>query len=72
MKGKLKKAQVPLNCVMLLLFLACLLPFILLIVSSFTDEKALLANGYNFIPAQFSLNAYAYLGTQFEMLARSF
>lgn len=72
MKGKLKKTQIPLNFVMMLLLLACLLPFILLIVSSFTDEKTLLANGYNFFPSQFSLKAYAYLGTQFQMLARSF
>ncbi len=43
------------------LALAALLPFILLVVSSFTDEAALMQNGYGFWPSKFSLYAYEYL-----------
>lgn len=49
------------NAVMVLLSLFCILPFILLIVSSVTDEKALLHNGYSFFTTDISLAAYKYL-----------
>ena len=38
--------------------LFCLLPFILLISASFTDEGAIFENGYTFWPSKFSLEAY--------------
>ncbi|HBI71603.1 MAG TPA: sugar ABC transporter permease [Lachnospiraceae bacterium] len=47
--------------IMLLLVLACILPFFLLIASSFTSEIALAQNGYSFIPKEFSLAAYKYI-----------
>ena len=41
---------------------ACaILPFILLVSSSLTDENALIREGYAFIPKQFSTYAYQYL-----------
>ena len=36
----------------------CLMPFLLVLGSSFTEEKTLTAHGYNIIPAKFSLDAY--------------
>jgi len=48
--------------VILALFSAvCIFPFLLLIMSSFTDENTIVANGYSLIPAKFSLDAYTYL-----------
>jgi putative aldouronate transport system permease protein len=47
--------------IMLLLVLACILPFLLLIASSFTSEIALAQHGYSFIPSKISLAAYRYI-----------
>lgn len=49
------------NIVLLSLTLAALLPFLLLVSSSLTDEKRLLIDGYRFIPKAFSTYAYEYL-----------
>ncbi|WP_091220166.1 carbohydrate ABC transporter permease [Paenibacillus sp. BC26] len=46
---------------MILLALFCLLPFVLLLVSSITDEKMLIQNGYSFIPSAFNFSAYKFL-----------
>jgi len=46
---------------MIFLSLAAILPFILLFMSSITDEKALLVDGYSFFPRIFSTYAYEYL-----------
>lgn len=43
------------------LALCAILPFLLLLISSFTDEQALLSNGYSFFPKQWSAYAYTYL-----------
>lgn len=36
----------------------CLIPFIMLIAGSFSDEKAIVKNGYGLLPESFSLEAY--------------
>ena len=47
------------GCVTLTLFgLLCLLPFLLIVISSFTSESALMKNGYSFFITEFSLDAY--------------
>lgn len=56
-----KVFQVIANIVMILLVLFCLLPFVLLIMSSVTDENSLIKNGYTFFPEKFSFGAYKYL-----------
>jgi putative aldouronate transport system permease protein len=38
--------------------LACLLPFVLILVTSFTSESALMHNGYTFFIKEFSLQSY--------------
>lgn len=43
---------------MILLMLFCLIPFLLLLVSSFTAESALLKNRYSFFPSEISFDAY--------------
>lgn len=37
---------------------SCLAPFLLVIIASFTDEATLVREGYQIIPAKWSLNAY--------------
>lgn len=39
----------------------CLLPFLLVLIISISDEKTVLINGYQFFPKKFSLAAYRYL-----------
>jgi len=56
-----KTFQVVVNIVMILISLCCLLPFILLFMSSITEENTLVRYGYTFFPRQFSLEAYRYL-----------
>ena len=56
-----KKFHVTINVILVLLSACCLLPFLLLIASSFTEEAILIRVGYTFFPKSFSLDAYAYL-----------
>lgn len=44
--------------------LTAILPFLLLIISSFTLQDEILLHGYSLFPKQFSLEAYAYLWRQ--------
>ena len=53
--------QIFAHAVMILLALCCLIPFLLLLMSSITDENALIANGYSFFPEKFSLEAYRFI-----------
>lgn len=46
---------------MILWTLLIVLPFILLFMSSITDENTLVANGYSFLPEKFSGAAYGYI-----------
>ena len=61
MVEKNKGFQIFANVVMILLMVCCLAPFVLLFMSSITDEQALIANGYSFFPEEFSLEAYKYI-----------
>lgn len=53
--------QWPIHLVLSLISLACMIPIVLVISASFTDEKALIKNGYGLLPSQFSTAAYDYL-----------
>ncbi|MCR1884765.1 UNVERIFIED_CONTAM: putative aldouronate transport system permease protein [Murimonas intestini] len=44
--------------------LCCLIPFLLLIISSFTEDKSIMQYGYSFFPKKWSLDAYIYLFSQ--------
>ena len=58
-KGR-KVYQAVINIVLMLMTLCMVLPLILLFMSSITEENTLVANGYSFFPAKFSLEAYLY------------
>lgn len=61
MVGKNRGYQAVLHCVFILLVLACILPFLLLIVSSVTEENTLIRYGYTLFPKKISFDAYRYL-----------
>lgn len=56
-----KKLRIIANVILFIMTLLCILPLILLVVSSFTAEEVLVQNGYSFFPAKWGLDAYAYL-----------
>lgn len=64
--------QLSINFVLMILALTCILPFVLLVIASFTDESALIRNGYTFFPEKLSLTAYEYLFRQGEMILRAY
>lgn len=49
-----------------------ILPIILIVIASFTQEQALLRNGYSFIPETWSLDAYYYMVQQSNMILRAY
>lgn len=59
-KGE-KIFQGVINLILMLMALTAILPFVLLLMSSVTDEGVLLSEGYSFFPSVFSGYAYKYL-----------
>lgn len=55
-----------------LFVLTILIPFILLLVSSLTEEITITRNGYSFFPAVWSLKAYDYLMKHISMILRAY
>ncbi len=53
--------QVIIIAILVIFALCAILPFILLVASSFTEESTLLREGYAFWPREFSIYAYEYL-----------
>lgn len=57
---------------MLILLICCLFPFALLILSSLTEEKSLIQNGYSLFPKQFGLDSYAYMLKSGSKIGRAY
>ncbi len=55
------KFQILANTVMIIWTIIVILPFLLLSLSSITDENTLVANGYSFFPEKLSPAAYVYI-----------
>lgn len=60
------------NSVLIIITLACILPFLLLIISSFTDDSVIVKYGYSFFPKIWSLYAYDYLWKQAAYLLNAY
>ena len=58
--------------VLIIASLVVLLPFLLLILASFTDDVWATANGFSFFPAKWSLDAYSYIWMQRSMIGRAY
>ncbi len=67
-----KKAKL-ISTVILGVFVAlALLPILLIVIASFTDEGTLLRNGYSYLPRKVSLDAYVYMVKQGMVILRSY
>ncbi|SFT08461.1 carbohydrate ABC transporter permease [Paenibacillus sp. BC26] len=55
------KSNIILNIIFILYGCLCLLPILLVVGVSFSDEKSIALHGYKLIPEKFSLSAYKYL-----------
>ena len=56
-----KIQQALMHIFMILLVLSCVLPFLLMVMASLTEEMTLTRNGYSFYPEVFSLETYRYI-----------
>lgn len=63
-KGFSKKSNIFFTLLMVIVAIACVFPFVFVIIISFTSEQSISLNGYRLIPAEWSLEGYRYL---FEM-----
>jgi putative aldouronate transport system permease protein len=52
--------------------IACVVPFLLLVMSSVSSEQTILKHGYSFFPKEFSLSAYHYLWYNWQSLGRAY
>lgn len=60
-KKKVRPSKVVLNAIMIILCIICVMPFLLIVISSFSDESTLMMNGYSFFPEKWSTYAYTYI-----------
>ena len=60
------------NFILTILSLVCVIPFIFVVIISFTDEASLAMNGYRFIPEKLSFYAYEYIVSAGENILRSY
>lgn len=60
------------NAFLTLAVLLCIIPLVLLVISSFTDNNTLIRNGYSFWPEKFSLAAYQYLFQSSGLIMRAY
>ncbi|MCH5352605.1 MAG: carbohydrate ABC transporter permease [Acutalibacter sp.] len=66
------RASIIANIVLIIFALFAVLPFILLIISSLTDNQVAMVEGYSFFPSKLSLSAYKYLLDQWQMIGRGY
>ena len=64
--------QVVSHVIMILASAACIVPFLLLIISSFTDNNTIVQNGYSFFPEKWELEAYRYLLQRSDQILRAY
>ena len=60
-KNSSRFTQIMLNIVFVILSILVIIPFVLLVSASFSDEKDVIMNGYSLIPRIFSTAAYEYV-----------
>ncbi|NLV62454.1 MAG: carbohydrate ABC transporter permease [Clostridiaceae bacterium] len=62
-KSMQKKINTLVACAILaVVSISCIIPFILLLIGSFTDNNVIINEGYSFFPSKWSAAAYEYLG----------
>lgn len=75
-KIKTSRDQVLFNCIsyplITLITIACLIPFWIIVVTSFTDNSYIAINGYQLFPSDWSLDAYRYLFKAPKQIGRAY
>lgn len=71
-KKKILSGQNILLLVLIICALVAILPIILVLIASFTDESELIMNGFQFFPKNWSLSAWKYVLTMKEQLLLSY
>lgn len=72
LKSENKGFRIFAHIIMAAFSLACLIPFIMLISASFTDETTIIQKGYSIIPYKFGFAAYTYISHDLSNIVRSF
>ena len=71
-KGLNKKSNIFLSFLMLLLSGFMIVPVILIFAISFSSEDSIAKNGYRFVPAEWSTDAYSYIFKSADSIIRAF
>lgn len=67
-----KITQVITNMICSIAAICAIVPFVLLIMSSFTDNEWASVHGFNFWPGKWSLEAYRYIVMKWEMIGHAY
>lgn len=60
------------HVIMAFLTICAMIPFILLIIASFTEENAAIKYGFTFFPKQLSLSAYQYIAGEWQQIGHAY
>lgn len=60
------------HIVLILFSIIVIVPFVLLLVASFTDNKWAAVNGFTFFPGEWSIEAYKYISSQWSTIGRGY
>ena len=60
------------HAVLILLTLAAIVPFVLLIIASFTDNNVAITEGFSFFPSKWSTDAYQYIANEKDTMLRAY
>lgn len=66
------KSKVVIHAFFIFYAAICILPLVLVLSISLSDETTVIANGYKFIPERFSISAYDFLFKDMEQIVRSY
>ena len=58
--------------ILIVVSLAAFLPFLLIIISSFTKEASLVSNGYSYFPKEWSADSYLFMSQQAKVISRAY
>lgn len=60
------------HAALILLTLAAIVPFVLLIIASFTDNNVAITEGFSFFPSKWSTDAYQYIVNEKDTMLRAY
>ncbi len=71
-KKNIHWGQIVLKFILFLLALGCFLPVFLVLIISLTPEESILTKGYSYLPTSVTIQAYKYIGSFWNQLARAY